>query len=387
MSSRNDAVGVNPTLVQGNAFMNVSFDQFVSWTPCTNSGVPIVVTAYQDGFKPNDISFYSNDQYYKLLYMYNLYQHFRISNIKVKWVPLFRNPQSVAADNTYLAFLGTQEDAQAALDVMQIFNSIFVENGCITMLQDSEDLVTRSNLDEYYQVRAHPRARNFSASDTTELNFAPTVLELASYNVVGQNQNSGQIQATVNTNVKGDTNSWSNTNAEPTQVPWQSTKVASALVTSQPSMNMQQQMFGLKWYIYTPFNRALKQIASEEIGILSYSYSFEFKDQDTRALTSYVTMEDDIAKRTQITMLRKLKGDKALLYPHRSTSSFVTPAGLTAMALAEQTGEPTSLTSTNKRARPNLTDGQTPPETSSQQTPPVQTARTPLARLGLTRNG
>jgi hypothetical protein len=365
-------MGLTPPMLPPNPTLKLTFDEDIVYNFTGNT----IINSYGFGFKPNDISFYSNEQWQKLQWFMNMYQQFRCTKIEMKWVPYFQSPEQVTAWMAYaqnsLSGIGSGQ--------LRSYGELFTKNAEITVIPDNEDLETRPVLDEYWQARSNPRAKSAGVMDPLYITFTPTLMGAHSYQQQSVNQNSSEATINAGGAVYPTLPSYD----APEAVPWMATRAyttAGGLV----SQNTGTVMWGLKMYIYCPNNELVNAQGGYSVGHFSYVYQFEYRNPETRIIigTSMITETED--NRKNLAALRALKGEKAVLQSHRVKVVLNNEKSKTTQALHENEKTGDVLVGSNKRRV--IEEEQPHPTPSSHHTQSAQTARTPLARLGLTRNG
>lgn len=386
----------------------VTFDEDYILTAADSDGsggfVPRIIHTFANGFYPKDVGQYSPDQYTKLVYYMQLYQHFRLKRIRAKWNPIYADLNcynaGVIANQAQLEYFIFKNDAtNADYQVETIFarQNTLGGSGCITFLADAEDLVMRASFDEYYQVRKHPQAVSFDFHKQFEYSIVPQVLDvlLDSYQAVPQDDQ--RNQPTTQMNVFGSTNSALLGAETPMPMPWIATRVATANAAGTIKLNMSQQLNGLKMYFYTPFNQTTTGPYMITFGHISWTYDYEFKDLETRAILGAITLNEEEEKQMkELALLRKLRGEKVLKQSHRRKLE-LTPMGQTSATILASMGESQQG---QKRQRPTVEEvletqkhkeaatpaaQPNPQSNASQSTLSVPTRHTLPARLGLNR--
>lgn len=250
--------GTAPTLVTGNSYR-------------------LDLSAFNGGTTSNP------DTRLKLLYHFNLYQRFRIKEVIKEWHPRWNKPDMQAF--AYTTNLSAAIETEPEWLEMQCMASFFQNSHYMTWIEDEDDYTQRFTLNEYWQVRTHPRARTWRVCDNHTFSYVP-----GTFNVT-QTPVNGFIGAMGNTSLQQ--MQLQNTNlsyaaTDPMNMPWQPTK-AYNIVAGSPvygfNLNNNQYLGG-KLYYYTPNNQPMADAAAieAEVGFFTTRIIFEFMDPEFRAL-------------------------------------------------------------------------------------------------------
>lgn len=243
--------------------------------PLAVSGTTSTVTAFAQQFwhgfyeRTLDTSF---EQYTKLGWMMNYFEEVMFGSLDVIFNPRAR--QIILGD--------TMTDANATEINTQ-------GEAYITMIADTQDVVVRPILAEYFQVRMQSDAQGGSITNAHSLRIAPKQLDAV------MNDNAGTLGP-------------STTNVKPVPASWQSTKVTNIEAGTGLVLNMYSGTganapvslyFALKIYLFCPFITA--GAGSANLGTLTYIPHYKFRKPDYRAILGTPTViETDEIKASRL---------------------------------------------------------------------------------------
>lgn len=307
-------------MISSDAHMMLEFDEYSEWNAFSTGSTPQVIQVDKGVFTVKDIANYSNDQYQKIIWMFNLYQHFRFESVSVEWIPRYNNqvtPAQYAAFRQQLITQGSGIDQRAQTLIG------LADNGWVTMVEDWDDTIIRSNLDEYWQAVSLPKAVTGSWHSQFKKQFHPHTLDVVQTYTDSVGQIPGGNNATESTSPTVQ-NLQRSAGDVPMPCPWFATHVVNdSSGQGTVTLNMGQAFNGYKIYLYTPFNDPVTNTgaADEVAGLKRFKYHVSFKDRDTRALTSIVTLagEHELYQKSMANIIRK-RGLRGIMYDSKQPS-------------------------------------------------------------------
>lgn len=291
----------------------------------TNPFVSFGRTILFDANDFNSSGFLSSpEQYAKLQNMFNMYQEFKLSGVRVEFHP--RHNVSQSQGPFWNGSGVVYPDYPAA--VTGVVSSAFTDTWYIYFKVDKNDAVLRStNLDEFIQTTIQPGVIKTSSDSRCSFYVRPHIMDAVM-------QQSGILQVAqasgVGTNLVGGSMAEIGTGGTqflPDDVParWLPTKVPSTGPTTNTNLNLQLEHYGLKIYVFNPM-LALDGISTTgfqvPLGWMQFTYYWSFRTLETRAQVSLITMNDGLPHEAKIrnlfTMEPKLTVmEKSALNSHR----------------------------------------------------------------------
>lgn len=308
--------------------MVLEYDEYHEWNAVDVNGPHAQIVQTDKGvFAVSDIQYYSNDQWQKLIWMFNLYQHFRFEKVSLTWIPRYNNQTAP------VAYSVMRQSTQDTGNIDRQANTLtsMGDNGYVTFVEDWDDTIIRANLDEYWQAINNSKAVTGSWHEKFTKTFHPHTLDVVQTYTDSVGSVPGGNMATSAYAVSAN-NLAQNAGDVPMACPWFATKVVDENNTAgQTYLNTKQKFNGYKIYVYTPFNDPVVQSAlqrDEVIGLKRFRYVISFKDRDTRALLSSTNLagEHELHIKAMNNIIRK-RGLKGLLYDNKAPS-MKTPAAI-----------------------------------------------------------
>lgn len=356
---------------------------FATFTTCRDvlltiplyvAGVPTTILANASNINPGDISQFSLEQYQKLKYMYNMYQKYKISHCEYEYIPAVYNWTTTqdAANNTV-------DQNGPSGQTAYLFNNY----GEFMMVPDSNDGITRSTLDEYFQQKLNPNSLQGPIQRRMRLNVVPTIEDVIVNDqapmstTATQGTNNGSVNTSPNLFTQAD---FSTAVVRP--MPWIDTHAWNGVTGNGTFYNIDQQAFGIKYYVYIPWNLGLGTpgASAANLGILRRYTHYQFKDIETRLPITNIGFTTD--EMTAMVHLRKLKGERDVLLGTGSCE-FATP--LNRIKRIPEDDQDESLKKKAKTYKERLTEvietnpsSNAAPLPASQQTPQSHQPRVPV---------
>lgn len=343
--------------------------------PLIQSGQPTTFFSGAINITVQDIANFSAEQFQKMKYMFNMYQKYRIVKAEYEYIPSKWNWQTTSdnGDNS------TDYDGATGQTAY-----LYGNYGEFLMTPDSNDGITRSNLEEYFQQKLNPNAVQGPFQTRKKLTVVPTIEDV----IINDQAPNGttQTQGTNNGNASTTPNIFTQTDwstAVVRAMPWMDTHAWNGVVGNGTYYNFDQQAFAMKYYLYLPWNLGIgtPQAQLANVGIIRRYCHFEFKDIETRAPITNISFTTD--EQTAMVNLRKLKGERELLVGLGSTE-FATPVNRL-KRIAEEDQEQSlkkktqtyqeRLADVAKELNPSLSEA---PKPSSLQTPLPHQYRGPV---------
>lgn len=381
------------------AAYRANYDAGLTWTATDASGNATVTNAYSDQVSAFDVAFYSTSQWTQLRAHFDWYQHFRCAGYSVEWIPRFRDNDGVVAQ----ILLDTQIGSPARLDNSVALCNFFAENAEITLIADLEDTIIRNNnIDEYLLVRANPKCHTGPVKKPLKLFFVPSMLDVTVSDMNGlestspENNLQGQpVKNYAPTNSNSSTiGAITETSVVPEMNKWRSTKISAQTTTGATkgtSLNVNETLFGYKWYTYTPFNSAsgVGSGNGTTVGFLRVQSHWEFMDVEYRMFVQPPQVTMDAEQEKQLTLLRKIHGEKYMLQSHKHNPRLAGPR-IIEREVVEAAGHQVATQNRQRDTEEDIaaakkqktTPADPSPAQSSQGTPAPQKARYPLGLAG-----
>lgn len=393
-------IGTQPrSLVQPHQEVTLNYDYKVLWNAVDSAGLSTMTNAYQDQISPGDIHAYSLQQYQTMTNMFNYYQYYRCKKYSVEYVPRYSTHQAP------LGYITNQiYSSSPALDTVYTVaaENLFMENAEISLIFDKDDTFVRANdLQEYYLVRSLPGTVTAKTTNCCRLVFDPTQFDMTMNQFNGTEDQrptySLPVQATSNNATTNNNSGLVGATTMETTIPevnrWRATKIATNVATNNTTaLNLNEVMFGFKYYFYTPFNSTTATPAGTTVaiyaGLFRIQATYEFKDMEFRAFVVPPALAATEEEEKKLNLLRKVKGESYVLQKHRTNPTF-TPIRQAQRAVAENAGHKlagpdgeTTIQDDYVEVVKKAKTGDPSPTPASQGTPGPPKARFPLGLGG-----
>lgn len=228
------------------------------------------------------------DQNLQFFALMNMYQEFRWVMQEFDYEPTFTGTDQAAWVNALIKVANNQydpEDAHAYALAVANMNS-----STIVYVPDTDDRLTRSTLNEYFMVRAHPNAVSFRVNQRFNWSYSPSTLKMVMSPDASAGSGSNNAHAQVIVNPGNNTGMHGINTTTPMQVPFMSTKVIyrPSPGTNTLQFNIADNWFGYKRYMYTPDNTYVlpNGDVTVRVGIRHMRTHLEFRNPDFRAWLS-----------------------------------------------------------------------------------------------------
>lgn len=276
-------------------------------------------------FSPNDLTgsedetiAASLEQYSKLQYYFNMFEQFKLCKVAIKYKPRWTQLIPIYFSNANIGD-GYNAAQQITPDTAAYYNQnsstqvvsvpTYMNSKEIFMIHDNEDIITRAGntagaLDELFQARLQDGLRRCHSTESCELTLLPhytDVIEAAATEEDVTPAPSGLLP-------------------KPTE--WMTTKVFNT-GTSAITLNLTQEFFGFKWWIYDPYSVSTNTHAYN-IGKFEATYFWTFRYLDNRALVTLLTLtepNEERAKKRRLEQLMHPGGRLMSVYQHRGAKA------------------------------------------------------------------
>nr|QTE03522.1 MAG: hypothetical protein [Muscicapa latirostris CRESS-DNA-virus sp.] len=339
-----------------------------------NGSAPFLVNSGGWRFSPADLGgsddetiIASEEQYTKLQYYFNMYEQFKLCKVVIKYVPrwtqlipIYIGEATVGGAQLNFVQAGSPDVplnyGTSAAGVASFVPS-FMNNKEIFMISDYEDIITRAGvtagaIDELYQARLQNGLRRCHQTQTCEIEILPHYTDVIQ-GVATENEPASNPISVL---------------PKPTE--WFTTKVVNTGAGNTVVLNLLQEFFGFKWWVYDPYNTSQFN-TTFNIGKFEATYFWTFRFLDNRALVSLVTItepNEERAKKRRLELLKHPGGQVMSAHQHRGSLQKTQLSTLAKVVARERLLE---------SAPPAVDPRQTTPLSRQ---PPQSSAPTPLSR-------
>lgn len=315
-----------PSFIPNTAHCIFNYDFRQSWTGRDTNNNQYVVYANIYNFEPVDVTFLPGLSQTEIFNFHlDMYQYYRCTKIRAEFIPRYRTGEAALAYcMNQNAVLNSAAGTSTLASGSQVVENLFCEEAALTVITDLDDTVVRQNsLDEYYMVRAHPQAVTKPLKSGIIMEWVPTMYDatLHIYGTEGMGEGNPQqtsnLQGTYQVPLTNNAGSAQLDMVVPIAMPWMPTKISNS---NQPTgtsaaFNTTQTLFGMKSYIYTPFNTS-QATSTETAGLWNITMEFDFKELEHRpflATGTGISLRQNHIQTKDINVIRNLKGESHLL--------------------------------------------------------------------------